>query len=190
MTGTANANVGIPMILPNMFVWTIAFIPVIFLEGFVLQKKIITSYRNAFFSSAIGNALSTFVGFPLLWVFLVILELPMQGPFFDVSPDDSLAAKLAKAVVQSPWLWPHSEATLKWMIPTAMLTLLVPAFFVSWMIEYFVVRWWLMTANDPTRKAKPKNTLVRNACFQANVVSHIFMGLLIVVLGIVNAYWF
>ena len=145
MSGGASANAGIPLFLPNILLSFLAFIPVVILEGVILQKKLILSYRNAFFSSVLANAFSTIIG--ISFYFLASL-LFMIGDRF---------------------------------LLAGMLILLVPAFFLSWIIEYSIVRGWLIKAKDVTRgRARPSNAQINNACFQANIVSHIFMALLIV----------
>jgi hypothetical protein len=185
MTGTANANIGVPMFYPNMLVVALVFVPVVVLEGVIFKKQLDIANSSAFLTSTLCNACSTFIGLPFLWFLLLIFKEAIArvapADFLFILPADNLATRIVKLIIQSPWLYPQAESSLEWMIPAAMLFFLVPAFFFSWMIEYLIVRWRLIGFRDDSSDAKLKAARIKRACFAANIASHIFMALVIFV---------
>ena len=138
-TGTASANMGIPMLAllapPLLF----ALIPVILIEAFVLYRmNVLSSLRRAAVLSAIANAVSFFIGIPITWALLVGLQLITGGGGYpDVPPVISI---LLAVTWQAPWMLPYPETMLRWMVPAAIVFLYIPFFFASVSIEAVVYR--------------------------------------------------
>jgi len=126
------ANAGVPMLFVQMPLLLIALPVVIAVEAVLCRHWLGVTWRQAWRGAGYANAISTVVGFPILWFTLVIVQMVVGGgrvpklaePWFSVYT----------VTVQAPWLLPF-EGRLYWMIPTACLVLLVPAFFVTVFIE-------------------------------------------------------
>jgi hypothetical protein len=131
------ANAGVPMLFVQMPLLLIALPVIIATEAALCRRWLGASWKQAWKSAAIANALSTVVGFPILWIALVIIQILVGGggipkltePWFSVY----------SVTVQAAWLMPF-EDRLYWMVPTACIVLLVPAFFVTVFIEKKVYR--------------------------------------------------
>jgi len=131
------ANAGVPMLFVQMPLLLITLPVVIAVEAALCRRWLAVSWRQAWKWTGIANAISTVVGFPILWVALVLLDMIVGGgsspkltePWFSVYT----------VTVQAAWLLPF-EDRLYWMIPTACIVLLVPAFFVTVFIEKQIYR--------------------------------------------------
>jgi len=53
----------------------LAFLPVVAIESFVAVRTLGLRFRQALAVTAAANAISTFVGIPVTWFILVVLEL-------------------------------------------------------------------------------------------------------------------
>jgi len=111
----------------------------------------------------IANVLSTIIGVPITWFFLVLLEIIITcgGKPYELSTSKNM---LLSVIVQSPWLFPY-EDEFYWMVPTATLILLVPCFFVSWFTEYLVSKKILENGNI-------NNETIKKAVLLSNLVSY------------------
>jgi hypothetical protein len=130
-------DMGLPMIVPAMFLMILGLMPIILVEAYVISKKLGLVYTTVLGSSALGNIVSTLVGIPVTWFVLFGIQLATGGSSsFQVS---SFWEKLFAVTLQAPWLLPGPRSD-DWMVYAAMLFLLIPFFFASWYIEYVVVR--------------------------------------------------
>lgn len=165
--GQAQANAGVPMIFLTWPGMALALIPVIFLEMRVIGKRLGLTPRRAFKVAAWANLLTTFVGVPLTWVILTVLEgATGGGRAYGI---DTPAKKLLAVTWQAPWLIPYeANHNLYWMVPAAMMWLLVPTFFMSWWLEYLAAARMLRDA-DRAR--------LKSAMFKANLLSYAFLEL-------------
>lgn len=125
------------MLVVQMPFLVMALPVVIAVETWLCRRWLAVSWKQAWLSTGIANLLSTLVGFPILWIALVAVQMLVGGggvpqvaePWYSVY----------SVTVQSPWLLPD-EDSLYWMIPTAGMVLLIPAFFVTVLIERWVYR--------------------------------------------------
>jgi len=131
------ANAGVPMLFVQMPLLLI-FLPIIIaVEALLCRRWLAISWRQAWKWTSIANGLSTVVGFPILWIALVIVQMLVVGggvpklaePWFSIYT----------VTVQAAWLLPFEER-LYWMIPTACLVLLIPSFLVTVIIEKEIYR--------------------------------------------------
>ena len=91
-------------------------------------------------AAILANVASTILGFPLLWILLVLLQFGLGGGH--AYGLQSWWGKLYAVTVQAPWLIPYDH-DLRWMIPIAGAYLLIPAFFVSvWTERIIYGRFW------------------------------------------------
>ena len=109
----------------------------------------------------LANALSTFVGIPIAWVLMVIIEIATGGG--RATGFDTPWAAFQSVVVSAAWLVPY-EDQLHWLIPAATLVLLVPYFFVS----LFVERWMMLRRWKELPRAR-----VSLAAWIGNVVTYV-----------------
>ena len=165
--GQAQANAGVPMIFLTLPGMALALVPVIVLEMRVLAKRLGLTPRLAFKVAAWSNLLTTFVGVPLTWAILTVLEgVTGGGRAYGINTP---AKKLLAVTWQAPWLIPYeADHNLYWMVPAAMMWLLVPTFFMSWWLEYLAAARMLRDA-DRTR--------LKSAMFRANLLSYAFLEL-------------
>jgi len=118
-------------------VMLLGFVPIVIVEIAVARWRLGITSRHAMKAAVLANVASTVLGFPLLWVLLVLLQLGLGG-----GRSYGLQMwweKLYAVTVQAPWLIPY-ENDLGWMIPLAGIYLLVPAFFVSVWVERVIYR--------------------------------------------------
>ncbi len=166
---TTLANVGLPMIFLQMPALAIALVPTIALEAIVARTRHKLTLNPLVGGVALANAVSTFVGIPVAWVILVVLEIFTGGGVYGF---DSPLAAFRSTVMQAPWLVPH-EGEAFWLIPTASLVLLAPYFVASVCVEWLVLRWaW---------KSEPQDRLLTTV-WRVNLASY-------AALLIVNLIW-
>jgi len=168
----AYADIGLPMIfvtVPNML---LAIVPVIGLESYILSKKLKLTPKRSLVTSAVVNVASTFIGIPVSWFVLALLQIMTGGG--RAYGINTLMQKLLSVTWQAPWLIPY-ESSYYWMIPAALCFLLIPFFFVSWLIEYMLARRILLDV--PFQE-------VKKAVFIANLAS--YGGLLVIGLFILT----
>lgn len=135
----AVADAGLPMILLIMPTAGFLIIPIIAIEAVAAHRILKLGAGRAVVVSALANAASAFVGVPVTWMALTMLEylslfVVGTGPY----KLDSIAAILLAVTVQAPWLVPH-EGGEAWIVNVAAFTLCVPFFFMSVYAERFVV---------------------------------------------------
>jgi hypothetical protein len=129
---TLLGNIGVPMLFVQLPLMVIALPVVIFIEAALCRRWFRMEWKPSLKATSIANLVSTFVGFPLMWIVLVALQMVfgeggfprLEEPWFSIYT----------VTAQAAWLLPVEEE-LYWMIPTACLILLVPAFFVTVWIE-------------------------------------------------------
>ena len=135
LPGIAHANAGVPMLFVAMPAFAFSIIPIIIIEAIYLSKKLKLSRKAAGKTVTLSNLVSTVVGIPLTWGFLVVVQMVTGGgAAYGI---DTFMGKVISVTWQAPWLIPY-ESELYWMIPVAGMVLLVPFFFASWWSEYLV----------------------------------------------------
>jgi len=125
------ADIGLPMIavfLPPMW---IAFVPVVLVEAFVLEKTLTLTRANGLRASFLGNLATTVAGVPLVWMILAVIEMLCCGAAKGLA---TTGARLYAVTAQAPWLIPY-EKEFWWMIPVALGVLAVPCYATSVLFE-------------------------------------------------------
>jgi hypothetical protein len=161
------ANAGIPMIVIIWPIFWLSFIPIVFLEVYVLRKFFKeTALKSIMYFTFLANFISTLVGIPIVWINLVLVEFGFGGgPTHSHFPP--FLRYLCGVTLQAPWLMPY-ESQLYWMIPVAFMFLLVPFFFVSVVIERLIIE----------RFVTYNVLLIKTAVIKANIISYAFLFLL------------
>ena len=115
----------------------VLLIPIILLEVIASQKNIEKENRRQVWLGITGaNIFSTFIGWPVAWIVLVLIQMVTGGG--GAHGLDSPIGVILSVTQQAPWLIPY-ESELYWMIPIAMGVLLIPFFFVSVYTERLVL---------------------------------------------------
>ena len=170
---------GLPMIIPAMYLMILALGPIVFIEAFML-RSLNLSLERSIISSALANIVSTAVGIPVTWMLLFCLETATGGMNF--WPRGSFWDIFFGITVRSPWMYPRPPE-YDWMTFAAGVFLLVPFFFATWLVEYFVVR--IMARAAMTVKGVPAEELdpkIKRAVRNANLVSYALLALVILVM--------
>ncbi|MBX3727877.1 MAG: hypothetical protein KF858_01730 [Candidatus Sumerlaeia bacterium] len=163
------ANAGVPMLIIQLPALAVTLPIVIAIESFVARRD---SGGPEISSEAvtIANLFSTFLGFPILWVGLVALQV-LQDVALEAA-GMSLSSEpwiwVHAVTLQAAWLWPWEEH-LHWMIPTAMLVLLVPAFFASVFVERLV--------HCRLLRVEFRDAKVARLVWRMNLASYVFLVL-------------
>ena len=76
------ANAGVPMLFVQMPLLLITLPVVIAVEAALCRRWLGVSWKKAWKSAAIANIASTVVGFPILWIALVIIQMAVGGGGF------------------------------------------------------------------------------------------------------------
>lgn len=164
------ANAGVPMIAWQMPAMVMALVPIFLIESAVARRSVSISTPRLFTGVGIANVVSTFVGIPLAWFMMLLLELLTIGGG-GVDPVDSPLSVFKAVVLGAAWLSPYSEP-LWLLVSIAALVLLIPYFLVSVLAEYLVLRCaW---------NAQPGSTVAR-ATWRMNLVSYAALAVLVIV---------
>jgi hypothetical protein len=144
------ADAGVPMVFVEVPAMLCALVPVIAIEILVASKILKMAPRRATKAIVTANLASTLLGFPLLWLLLVVVQmLTGGGRAYGLG---SFWTRVYAVTVQAPWLIPY-EKDLKWMIPAAAVYLLIPAFFASVFIERWICHlFWRDQEKDQMRR--------------------------------------
>lgn len=163
------ANAGVPMIFLTLPGMTLALVPVILLEMLVLSSRLRISRGSALKVSCAANAFTTFVGFPLTWLALLVLEM-VTGGGNAYGLGDTLH-KILAVTWQAPWMIPYEDnRNLDWMVPAAAMWLLIPSFFTSWWLELRVAARMLPDA---------PRAWVKSAVLRANLLTYALLEALV-----------
>lgn len=167
---TVLANIGVPMIFGQVILMALALVPIVVVETFLIAKDLKLPFKAAIKNVLAANIWTTFVGVPLAWAVVLVLEMLTQSvsDLTNPSPMEMLHA----ITLGSAWLVPY-QSHLYWMIPAAASFLLFPSFIASVFIETRVLRGKWNTF-DPGQ--------IKRAVLRANVWS--YLGLFI--LGILE----
>jgi hypothetical protein len=141
----ASANAGIPMLALAWPAYWIALVPVIVFEGIMARKIIGLEWGKSFKASTVANLVSTFLGIPITWLLLFLVEMAIaySAHYMEMSGDLS-------AIVLFPfmaaWLPPVEDVC---QVYAAFVVLAVPFCLVSIYIEAQVAKRVLATVELP-----------------------------------------
>jgi len=167
------ANIGVPMIFVTLPMMVVALLPIIIIETVLATPYLKIPFRFLLRLIARANLFSTFVGIPITWFLLVVLERASGGG--GASNLNVPESRLLAVTRDAPWLVPY-EKQLFWMVPTAQLVLLIPFFFASWWVEYFIIRRDIFNTDWDTDKRT-----IRRAVRNINFVSYSGLAIYILV---------
>jgi hypothetical protein len=131
------ADVGVPMIFVEWPLMFCALVPVIIIETLVLRRQLSLPFGRSLAGAARANVLSTLIGVPIAWAFMLAVEFAALSPIM-------WAAQKWHWNTESPLFyifylvgiaWIGPPTTSFWPIALAAALLLVPTFFISVWIE-------------------------------------------------------
>ena len=153
-SSAAYANAGIPMLALAWPAQWLAFIPVVFMEAWVGRNHSSFGFAERLKLVAIANAVSTFVGIPLAWIALVLVESGfglglnvVREHFGFLGPGNSLVSTALFVLMYSPWLPPIDDYRVVYI---AFVILTVPFCVTSIWMERIVIR-RLRRSLDPSQ---------------------------------------
>lgn len=132
------ANAGVPMIVLALLPMILLLLPVVALEFWVSRKIIVhESAKSKWCTLAWANIVSTFIGWPMAWILMVVMQIVTGGG----RPHDmsTTMGKLLSVTLHSAWL-DAAESPPNWRIPLAMAVLMIPFFFASVYIERWILK--------------------------------------------------
>jgi len=165
---TAEANTGFPTIVMFEPLLILTLIPVIFIEYEVMRRHLKNVENSLLLKSvSISNLCSTFIGFPITWVMMLVL----QDMFEKIMP-------LCEAPFEPAWLLPLTSpwdgkgytVTMKVMIVFSLLFMLGAHFLMSWWSEFFI-------NSRIIPKTECRSADIKLATRTANLASYAFLVL-------------
>lgn len=169
----AQADAGIPMLWLAYPVLLELLLLVILIEALYLKLKLHTAWWRTAGTVAVANIATMLLGFPLMWLIYVMLELSLFwtldragvlnhfGKF-----SGTTAARIIGIVLSAAWMG-DPGAHRHWPILLAFVVLLIPSFFLSGYVEA-----WILNQND---RLSLQGCDIRSV-WQANVVSYIIVA--------------
>jgi hypothetical protein len=176
-------NVGLPMIFPSLVLMAVALVPVVLVETFSIKKILRTNFKKVLVPVLIANLVSTFMGIPVTWFLLTLLEfasVSVLGAF----TDGNLWTKVFSVTLGAPWVAPgHNDE--QWIILGAMLFLLVPYGIMSWWVEFKIVQITLLGKNQIAsatgdESARPEQ--IKRAVGMANLTSYCLLAVFVILI--------
>ncbi len=171
-----SANVGIPVAAIVWPVFLVLLIPIIFLEVIVIAQNLKQKWKLIFWPVALANVVTTIIGYPVSWIFLLLYELLMfEGyDFLSKSFIDFAIPSLLMPFVMPAWMLPDGGFLGEVIIFCAVIIGLVVSFFLSFFVECWIVKKCLKN-----RKVSP--FLLKKAIWRANIFSYgvLLIGILI-----------
>lgn len=174
-------DMGLPMIVPSMFLMAVALIPIVFIETHVVGSKLRIDTKKLMTSVAVANLVSTFIGIPVTWLLLTVLEFASVN-LLAATTGHNPWTNLFSVTLGAPWVAPGGPNE-KPIIIGAMLFLLVPYGLASWAIEYLVIKRMFPKKHEISISLKE----IKHAVGKANLISYCLLAAFVIVfLGMFN----
>jgi hypothetical protein len=126
------ANMGIPMLGIHLPVLVLSLVPVVLIEAWWIARATLIPFKRLILKVLFANLISTFLGVPVTWFILVVLQLSFGGSGVLHNP-------ISQVTLQSPWLIPD-KANIHWKIPLAALALCPVFFAISACVESLILK--------------------------------------------------
>jgi len=161
-------DIGIPMILPTLYMMIPGLIPVVLIETVIAARSLKVPFKVPLKGIAIANAASTLAGIPLAWAGMTMVSGVLMAIFPHLG--DRLGEHWKNVLLRTTWLWPDEPA---WVILSAQFILFVPFFFVSYWIERAIARKYYPESDHQQ---------FNRAIFRGNIGSYIFLACVAIIL--------
>lgn len=171
-------NVGLPMIIPALYLMVPGLVPIVVIESLVISKRLGWKFRPTVIKVSVANLVSTLLGIPVTW-FLLALFGSTAALVLPEMPANRIVQGLFFIVLGSAWI-PPVPPDMEWIVFPAMGFILVPFFFASWAVEYLAVKAQLARAVEEDSQVDGRK--LRRGLRDANLLSYLLLEL--AVLGI------
>ena len=143
-------------------------IPIILIEGFIYKRHLNRELIHIGKAASAANVFTTFIGYPLSWFLLLILQYPLvilSAAIAKATGTSSTWFHLFAPVLMPAWFAPFNWVQ-EWMLPVAAIVGLIPAYFVS--VEFET---WILTKFffDESKER------LKSLCHRANQVSYLLL---------------
>jgi len=169
---------GLPMIMPSIVLMVVALLPIVFLESYFVGTTLRLNLKKVLAPVALANLVSTFIGIPVTWFLLMLLEFAsvnVLGAF----TDGPIWTKLFSITLGAPWVAPgHPDET--WIILGAMLFLLIPYGVASWGVEYLIIRKIMLEKKENDSPIDASLQHLRRAVGKANFASYCLLAVFVI----------
>jgi hypothetical protein len=172
------ANAGVPMLA---FAWPLswaALVPIVVIEAVVGRGAASMTWGRAVLASTAANAASTFVGIPLTWGALLLVQFVVPNGGGAGPAIGTLLGKVFAVTVQSAWLIPY-ESDLYWMVPGALLFMLPFFGVVSVYTERPIFRWIAKCDREVARRWSWSANLTTYGIMIAAVIVWLVVALIV-----------
>jgi hypothetical protein len=98
-------DMGLPMILPSLALMVVGLVPIVLIEAYVVGWTLPVPTKRVFLAVTIANLVSTFIGIPVTWSILTVLEFATVQTLTAVL-DRNLWTTLFSVTLGAPWVAP------------------------------------------------------------------------------------
>lgn len=173
-------DMGLPMIFPSIMLMVIGLIPIVFVEAYVMRTELQIETQQLLAPVAIANLVSTFIGIPVTWFLLMLLEFASASVFGAVTDrnpwDDVFSFTLG-----APWIVPGLKNE-NWIILGAMLFLLIPYGLASWVVEYVVIKTIFTKKQDEAVNYSASLKDLKFSVGKANLISYCLLAVFVILI--------
>ena len=169
-------DMGLPMIIPSLVLMAVALVPIVLIEAYVVGSTLQTETKKVLRSVAIANLASTFVGIPVTWFLLAMLEFASVHLLI-ATTDRNPWTDLFSITLGAPWVAPGGRNE-QWVVLGAMLFLLIPYCLASWCVEYLVIEGMFAKRQDGAGVTASLKHL-KLAVGKANLVSYCLLAVFV-----------
>lgn len=143
---------GLPMIIPSLVLMAVALVPVILVETLFIRTLLRTNFKRTVRPVFVANLVSTFIGIPVTWFLLTLLEFASVALFGSLTKAN-IWTKTFSVTLGAPWVTPGHDDE-QWIVLGAMLFLLIPYGIVSWLVEFKIVQGMLVGKNQSASESE------------------------------------
>ncbi len=173
------ADVVLPFIVWGYPAMVAMLLPVILVEFLYLRRHVKCGWWQLLRATGQANAASTLVGVPIVWIILMLCDIPIESavdasrwlkPLATTSPHTSPLSQIVYSVLYAPWgLMQENSHEI---FPLMVFVLFVPFYFLSVWIESKVMQRILEPSEEAETTVNPK---LRRAVGVANLLSYGFL---------------
>ena len=164
----------VPIVYINWLPMVLFFIMVVYIKQAYIKRAVQIQRIKIIWYTFLVNILTTFFFVPLMWVFIVILQVTLKSllhikAISVISQNDSISLlNILYFITLKSFIYDGELSTVleNVLLTFVILLLYIPAFYMSFYIEYNLLK--LLT--------KTKNIIfLKKNCFKANFVSYLIL---------------
>lgn len=174
------ADVMLPFIVWGYPAMVALLLPVILVEFLYLRRCVKCGWWKLLRATGQANAASTLVGVPIVWIILMLCDIPIEAaidaspwlqPLATTNAHTSPLSQIVYSVLYAPFGLMEVNSP-HWVFPLMVLVLFVPFYFLSVWIESGVMHRVLEPSGEVEPTISPK---LRRAVGVANLLSYCFL---------------